>query len=58
MGEAQIFVAVDECFVEVEDQRVFDCMAKVVHLEGGKVMECFYIYLCDGLRLFCRYLSV
>jgi hypothetical protein len=58
VGEAQVFVAVDECFVEVEDQRVLDCMARVVHLEGSSVTECFSIYFCDGLRLFCRYLSV
>jgi hypothetical protein len=54
----QILVAVDEGFVQIEDDGVFDFVKGVIHLEGGRAMECFSISLWEGLRLFWRYLSV
>jgi hypothetical protein len=58
MGDAQIFIAVDKGFIEVEDEGVLDWIKREVHLDGGRTMECFSSSLREGLRLFCRYFSV
>jgi hypothetical protein len=58
MRNAQTLIAVDECFVQIQNYTIFVLINGRVRLQGGRLIECFYNYFDDGFLMFCRYLIV